>query len=185
MWRYVVGFALVSVLTVKGIEQYTAYQGFEHRGQTSKQDAQAPQKVAKAKIEDEDAYDPFEFSGRKARIKMDRSGHFITTAKMNGRKVTVLVDTGATSVAINKSTAKRLGIFLKASDFKYTVNTANGATKAASAYIKRIEIGRVTVKNVRAAVLSDKALDGSLLGMTFLGQLKGFEVKNRQLILTQ
>ncbi len=116
---------------------------------------------------------------------MDQRGHFVTTAKMNGRRVEVLVDTGATSVAINKSTARRMGIHLINADFKYKVSTANGVTKAASTYIDRIEIGRVVVKNVRAAVLDDKALNTTLLGMTFLGELKSFEVKNRQLVLTQ
>jgi len=104
---------------------------------------------------------------------------------MNGRQVEVLVDTGATSVAINRSTAKRLGIRLKQTDFKYKVETANGSTKAAAATIDRIEIGRVTVRNVRAAVLDDKALSSTLLGMTFLGELRKFEVKNRELVLEQ
>lgn len=123
--------------------------------------------------------------GRKARLTMDSRGHFITNAKMNGRSVEVLVDTGATSVAINTKTARRLGIMLEASDFKYTVNTANGSTKAASAVIDKIQIGNVVVKNVRAAVLDDKALSSTLLGMSFLGQLRSFEVKNQQLLLVQ
>lgn len=123
--------------------------------------------------------------GRKTRLKMDSRGHFLTTAKMNGRNVEVLVDTGATSVAINKSTARRLGINLKKADFKYEVNTANGKTRAASTMIEKIQIGRVTVRNVSAAVLDDKALSSTLLGMSFLGQLKSFEVKNRELLLVQ
>jgi len=123
--------------------------------------------------------------GRKARLKMDSRGHFITNAKMNGRSVDVLVDTGATSVAINKKTARRLGIMLKPSDFKYTVNTANGSTKAAAAMIDKIQIGNVTVKNVQAAVFDDRALNSTLLGMSFLGQLRSFEVKNKELLLVQ
>lgn len=125
------------------------------------------------------------FAGRNVRIKGDRRGHFTTNARMNGRQVEVLVDTGATSVAINKSTARRLGIRLSASDYKYTVNTANGTVKAASAVIDRIEIGRVSVANVRAAVLPDKSLKGTLLGMSFLGQLRSFEIRSGELVLTQ
>lgn len=124
-------------------------------------------------------------SGRKALIKMDSRGHFYTKARMNGARVDVLVDTGATSVAINKTTARRMGIRLSNGDFKYTVNTANGQTKAAAAVIKRIEIGRVRVDNVQAMVLDDKSLRGTLLGMSFLGELKSFGVKNRELILEQ
>lgn len=183
MWKYVAAFAVISLLTVKGLEQYTQFQGYDSQGDTQNLN-QSEDKVAlleSHKTDDEIV----SYAGRKTTIEMDKRGHFVTTAKMNGRKVEVLVDTGATSVAINKSTARRLGIFLKASDFKYKVSTANGTTKAASAYIDRIEIGRVTVKNVRAAVLEDKALGETLLGMTFLGELEGFEVKNKKLILTQ
>lgn len=182
MWRYVVGMAVISLVSIKGIETYMEIRGEALSGPES--NYQTNQRLAKLESGN-DGEENFAYDGRKARIKMDDRGHFVTTAKMNGRRVEVLVDTGATSVAINKSTARRLGIHLTAADFKYSVSTANGKTMAAAAQIDRIEIGRVTVKNVRAAVLQDKALDGTLLGMTFLGELKSFEVKNRQMILIQ
>ncbi len=69
--------------------------------------------------------------GRSTRIAADERGHFIAKARLNGRPVDVLVDTGATLVAINESTARRIGLKLSAADFKYKVNTANGQTMAA------------------------------------------------------
>lgn len=126
-----------------------------------------------------------EVTGRVARIKMDNRGHFVTDAKMNGRKIEVLVDTGATSVALDEQTARRLGIRLKPSDYKYEVSTANGKVMAASAMIDKVQIGRVTVRNVRAAVLQGKGLGGTLLGMSFLGQLKEFKVADGHLIMRQ
>jgi len=178
MWRYMVGIALVGVVAAPLLNQYS---GFENQSEQSSLTAGTAtvQQTATVQNSSED------YSGRKARVKMDSRGHFVTKARMNGRQVEVLVDTGATSVAINRSTAKRLGIRLKQSDFKYKVETANGSTKAAAATIDRIEIGRVTVRNVRAAVLDDKALSSTLLGMTFLGELRKFEVKNRELVLEQ
>lgn len=161
----------------KTLEQQTQTQAVQQHAQQNTQ--QRTQVATLQQPKSEPLY------GRKARLKMDNRGHFVTNAKMNGRNVEVLVDTGATSVAINKKTARQLGIMLKASDFKYTVNTANGTTKAASAIIDRIQIGNVTVKNVQAAVLDDKALSSTLLGMSFLGQLRSFEVKNRELLLVQ
>ncbi|MEM7289996.1 MAG: TIGR02281 family clan AA aspartic protease [Pseudomonadota bacterium] len=125
------------------------------------------------------------YAGRTHRLKADRHGHFIARARMNGAYVEVLVDTGATSVAINKSTARRLGIHLKASDLKYRVNTANGVTMAASAIIDRIEIGRVGAENVQAAVLPDKSLNGTLLGMSFLKEMRSFEIRNGELLISQ
>ena len=126
-----------------------------------------------------------DYSGRNTRIKADRRGHYVTNAKLNGRNVEVLVDTGATSVAINKSTARRLGIKLTQADFKYQVNTANGAVKAAGATIDRVQIGRVSVTNVQAVVLPDQSLSVTLLGMSFLGELRSFEVKSGELVLRQ
>ena len=123
--------------------------------------------------------------GRMARLKMDSRGHFVTKAKMNGRSIEVLVDTGATSVAISNKTARRLGINLNQSDFKHRVSTANGIVKAASATIDKIQIGRVTVRNVRAAVVQGDGLGGTLLGMSFLGQLREFKIKNGELIMRQ
>lgn len=130
-----------------------------------------------------DSFNPLD--GRKARIAMDSRGHFLTQAKMNGRSEEVLVDTGATYVAINESLARRLGIRLKDSDFKYKVRTANGITYAAAAVIDEIRIGRVRVQNVQASVSRDESLNTVLLGMSFLKKLKKFEISGDELILIQ
>lgn len=123
--------------------------------------------------------------GRRAHIEMDRRGHFIADARMNGYKTKVLVDTGATFVAINESTARKLGIRLRDSDFKHKVRTANGITMAAATIIDEIQIGRVRVRDVRASVSRDEALGTVLLGMAFLKKLRKFEISSNELILTQ
>lgn len=121
----------------------------------------------------------------RAIIRADARGHFVTKAKLNGKSVDVLVDTGASTVALNRTLAKRLGIRLKDKDFKHTAKTANGRTSMAIATLKSVRIGGVTVRNVEAAVLSDASLDGVLLGMSFLGQLKSFSVRNGELKLVR
>lgn len=123
--------------------------------------------------------------GRSARIEPGRGGHFVAEARMNGRSVDVLVDTGATLVAINETTARRLGIYLTPADFKYRVRTANGVTEAAAATIKEIRIGQVMVRDVPASVSRDSALSTTLLGMSFLGKLRRFSVENGDLILVE
>jgi len=80
-------------------------------------------------------------AGRVERVAMDSRGHFVVEARMNGRKSKVLVDTGATYVAINETTARKLGIRLRDSDFKHKVLTANGISLAAAAVIDEI-VGR-------------------------------------------
>lgn len=119
------------------------------------------------------------------RLKPDERGHYVAEFKMNGKSITALVDTGASMVAINKTTARKLGINVGPADFKYEVSTANGTAKVAAAIIREIQIGRVKVRDVEAAVLDDKALDGTLLGMTFLKRLEGFSVTDGDLILKQ
>ncbi len=134
-------------------------------------------------IKKQRSHNPLE--GRLERIKMDSRGHFVVDARLNGRTSQVLVDTGATYVAINESTARRLGIRLRDSDFKYKVRTANGITMAAAATIDEIQIGRVRVTNVEASVSRDEALGVTLLGMSFLKKLSRFEISSGELVLTQ
>ncbi len=182
MWRYVIGLGIAGLVSAQILIAHLENKSklAEAEPIAVNQTQQPTQNVATTT-----ASNSFSYAGRKTKIDMDNRGHFVTRAKMNNRSVEVLVDTGATSVAINKSTARRLGIHLAKADFKYEVSTANGKTKAALAVIDRIQIGRVEVKNVRAAVLEDKALNSTLLGMTFLKELKAFEVRDKQLILTQ
>lgn len=124
-------------------------------------------------------------SSGSVKLKAGPGGHYVAEFKMNGKSVTALVDTGASSVAINKSTAKRLGINVSPKDFVYGVSTANGETKAARATIREIQIGRIKVRDVDAMILDDRALDGTLLGMTFLSRLDSFGVTDGNLILKQ
>ena len=120
---------------------------------------------------------------RQTRIAGDRSGHFRVDAVMNGRSVPVLVDTGATVVALDEGTARTLGITPSAREFSHPVQTANGVAMAASATIGQITIGTVSVRNVEALVIRDAALPQSLLGMSFLQRLKGYSVEKGELTL--
>ena len=148
---------------------------------------QAPQTVAKAEIRtSQPAEPPTEvLLGRKVRIAADPHGHFSADFRLNGRSVGAMVDTGATLVAMNASTARRVGIKVMPADFKYTVRTANGETRAAGAIIQRLQIGRIAVENVEAVVLDDDALDGTLIGVSFLKRLAKYQVENGALLLVQ
>jgi aspartyl protease family protein len=123
--------------------------------------------------------------GRKMRLDADARGHFAGDFRLNGYSVPAMIDTGATFVALNRSTAERIGIPLSRSDYRYAVNTANGETKAAAAMIDSIDIGRIHLENVQALVLDDDALSGTLIGMSFLRRLSKYEVDDGQLILEQ
>ena len=180
MWRYLI---LSGSILISAVQAPALFEKIMAKNETSvevKQTSSAkPEKIREKPTKIQPT------SGRKVRLKSDSRGHFQATIRMNNRPVKALIDTGATMVAINESTARKLGIRLKASDFKYNVRTANGLTKMAAATIREIQIGGIRVKNVRAGVSRDSALSTTLLGMSFLGQLKRFEFRGDTLLLEQ
>ena len=122
---------------------------------------------------------------RQVSLRADRHGHFVAHFKAGGRAVKGLIDTGATYVAMNISTARSVGLKVANSDFKHKAETANGIVKAAFAKLDRLELGAVSAQNVEVFVLEDSALSSTLIGMSFLNKLSSFKIENGQLILTQ
>ena len=122
---------------------------------------------------------------RSAVVEADPSGHFTGLFAINGRKEEGMVDTGASMVAINVSTARRIGVDRADLDFRYAVDTANGKARAAYIRLDKIEIGPVKIENVGAMVLDDKALSGTLIGMSFLKSLHSYRVEDGRLHLTR
>ena len=116
-------------------------------------------------------------------LRATSNGHFETTAEINGRDVDVMVDTGATLVALTYEDAKRAGIYLTPADFTHAVSTANGVAKVAPVEIGSIAIGGITVRNIRGAVTERGKLHRTLLGMTFLGRLSRVEMRKNDLVL--
>lgn len=124
-------------------------------------------------------------SGRSMRLDADRQGHFKVEARIEGRFIDFLVDTGATMVIMRESDAARVGVRPQRADYTATVSTANGKIKAAPAKLDRVEVGGITVYDVQALVLPDEALWQNLLGMSFLSRLKRYEVAAGRMVLEQ
>jgi aspartyl protease family protein len=117
-------------------------------------------------------------------LPRSRDGHFHADAQINGRSVPVLVDTGATLVAMSYEDAQSAGIMVRSDDFRYVSNTANCQARFARVTLDNVRIGNVSVNNVAAAVSQPGKLNTTLLGMSFLGQLR-MEMKDGLLILEQ
>ena len=117
-------------------------------------------------------------------LRAGNSGHFETPAEINGRSVDVMVDTGATMVAMTYEDAERAGIFLRPSEFTQSASTANGIAKFAPVNIGTVTIGNITVRNVQGAVSERGKLRTTLLGMTFLSRLN-VEMRKNVLVLRQ
>ncbi len=111
-------------------------------------------------------------------------GHFWAEASVNGARVKFLVDTGATAVALTLADAQRLGIQPASLDYDASVMTASGKTRAAVVNLASVAIGGARVDNVDALVI-EKGLETSLLGMSYLGRLSRFEATPQALILRQ
>ncbi|MBB4166791.1 MULTISPECIES: TIGR02281 family clan AA aspartic protease [unclassified Rhizobium] len=124
-------------------------------------------------------------NGGTMRLQADAQGHYSGDFRINGRQVQGLIDTGATYVALNESFARRLGYTGNQLDFRYSVNTANGTTKAAHVILDRVEIGGIRVRDVEAFVLKDDALSFTLVGMSFLRKLASYSVADGSLSLKQ
>jgi aspartyl protease family protein len=122
---------------------------------------------------------------RQVTLASDRRGHFLTAARINGRSVDVMVDTGASIVAIDAETARRLGVSPSKRDFTTTIGTANGDVRVAPVMLREVKVGNIAVRNVEAAVVPGDVLGINLLGMSFLRRLSGFEIADDELVLTQ
>ena len=110
-------------------------------------------------------------------------GHFTATALINGRPVSVLIDTGASIVALSHEDAERVGVRVRPDDFTKRVQTANGIAKVAPILLESIKIGEITLYNIEAAVSEPGRLGTTLLGMTFIGRLSRAEMRGGVLIL--
>ncbi|MHB1370930.1 MAG: retropepsin-like aspartic protease family protein [Pseudomonadaceae bacterium] len=98
-------------------------------------------------------------------------GHYWIAGSINSQPVQFLVDTGATSVAINENQARRLGIDYRAAGQPLLVNTASGTAKAWRVRLSSVKVGAIDVLGVEAVVLEGESPSEALLGMSFLGRV--------------
>jgi aspartyl protease family protein len=122
---------------------------------------------------------------RNLSIPPDARGHFQTDGRIEGQRINFMVDTGASLVALNETSAARFGLRPSRGDYNVAVTTANGTIKAARTRLAMVELGGLVVRDVDAMVLPDEALSENLLGLSFLSKLKRFEYANGKMVLEQ
>jgi len=145
---------------------------FEYRGQTLKR--QLDGRVT--------AVTPPSAAGEEVRVWRNSQGMFRTAGSINGLPVHFLVDTGATSVAMNSGQARRLGIDYRVEGDPTWVSTASDVSQAFRVRLKRVKVGAIQIRNVDAVILEGSQPDEVLLGMSFLSRLEMIN-RNDQLIL--
>lgn len=116
-------------------------------------------------------------------LQSSSNGHFVTQAAINNHGIDVLVDTGASAVALSYEDAEAVGLRPSTLTYDVPINTANGVGKAARVVLRKVEIDSVRVADVEGLVLQKGALQGTLLGMSFLSRLRSFSVENGKLVL--
>lgn len=104
-------------------------------------------------------------------IAKGQGGHYWIAGSINGQPVQFLVDTGATSVAINENQARRLGIDYRVTGRQVVVGTASGTAKAWQVHLNSVKVGAIDVMGVEAVVVEGSSPTEALLGMSFLGRV--------------
>ena len=119
--------------------------------------------------------------GRNVEVVRGHSGDFAVAARINGVKVPMVLDTGASSVVLTQQAAKAAGLPIEVLDYTVNVDTANGRTRAAPITIDRLTVGGLTERAVPALVVQEGQLKNNLLGMSFLNRLQSWEVRGDRL----
>jgi aspartyl protease family protein len=118
-----------------------------------------------------------------AKVVLQRNsrGHYVASGRINGVRVSYLLDTGATDVAISEQLAERLNLRKGAATLS---RTANGTVRSWSTTLNEVQLGSIRMQSVRASILPGMAASEVLLGMSFLKNLewlqRGDELTLRQ-----
>lgn len=111
------------------------------------------------------------------------AGGFPVRAQVNGARIPMLLDTGASAVVLTQEAAKAAGLPIEVLTYDVNVDTANGRTRAALVTLDKLAVGSIVERSVPALIAQPGQLRVSLLGMTFLNRLERWEVRGEKLVL--
>jgi aspartyl protease family protein len=118
--------------------------------------------------------------GAETRIPMAIDGHFWIDAKVNGKDVKFLVDSGATMTTVDLDTARKAGVRISPKADQY-VRTGNGIIRVSSGRVADLEVGGIERHDIGIQVADNDDLN--VLGMNFLSSLSRWGVEGRWLVL--
>lgn len=121
--------------------------------------------------------------GRTVEIARGHAGDFQVATQVNGTRVPMVLDTGASAVVLTQDAAKAAGLPLEMLAYTVAIDTANGRTRAAAVTLDRLGVGTIVEHAVPALIAQPGQLKTSLLGMTFLNRLESYSVTSDRLIL--
>ncbi|GMR04049.1 MAG: TIGR02281 family clan AA aspartic protease [Gammaproteobacteria bacterium] len=106
-----------------------------------------------------------------ATLWAEPNGHYFVEGWVNGVAVRFMVDTGATTIAMNSRVAKRIGLDYKKLGRRSFASTASGIVRTYNLKLNSVKVGGITLYNVDAGVIEGNFPVEVLLGMSFLGRL--------------
>jgi aspartyl protease family protein len=121
--------------------------------------------------------------GNTVEIARSRGGDFSVRAQINGARVSMVLDSGASAVVLTQEAAKAAGLPLEVLQYSTSVETANGRTRVAPVTLDRLAIGDIVERSVPALIAQPGQLKSNLLGMSFLNRLESWEVRGDKLLL--
>jgi aspartyl protease family protein len=121
--------------------------------------------------------------GRTVEVSRGQGGNFVVLTQVNGARLPMILDSGASSVVLTHDAAKAAGLPLEMLSYSVAVDTANGRTRAAPVTLQSIAVGGLVEREVAALIAQPGQLRQSLLGMSFLNRLQSWEVRGDRLVL--
>lgn len=120
--------------------------------------------------------------GSTLRIKQSADGHFWVNASVNGSPVLFLVDSGATTTAMNLKTARATGVEIDEDGFPSFVSTANGEVEVRRGRIQSLDLDLMATTDF-PVIVAEEFGDTNVLGMNFLSAMKSWRVEGQEMVL--
>jgi aspartyl protease family protein len=123
-------------------------------------------------------------SGEDITIRRQDDGHYWLQLDVNGKPVRFMIDSGATTTAVNADTARETGIQVDSNGYPVFLNTANGSVAAQRGIIQSLKIGTHEIGQ-HNVVVSESFGDTNVLGMNFLDSMRSWKVEANVMTLKQ
>lgn len=120
--------------------------------------------------------------GSTLRVKQSADGHFWVNAAVNGKPVRFLIDSGATTTAMNLRTARDTGVEIDEDGFPSYVSTANGEVEVRRGRIQSLDLDLMATTDF-PVIVAEEFGDTNVLGMNFLSAMKSWRVEGEEMVL--
>lgn len=115
-------------------------------------------------------------------LRREQDGHFYADVTANGANIRMLVDTGATVIALTGDDASAMGLYWDDSEVRPVAQGASGPVLGVNTSLERVEVGGFEARNV-AAMIIPEGLSISLLGQSFLSSVNTLEIADDRMVL--